>query len=200
MVVGPGPKEGPGPGALEDKKRSRSEGKGAKQESRRRKGRQRRQSTSIGSRHAGVHRARHRKSSAWQRRHMQQSTERPQQAKQAARHYQSERAKHARRSGLRGHYHRAPRHPVRLASLVKNRQSKWARKTAVIGRLLDQAIRVPKRQQQSSNPQSDAEVLRLITCEKQRIPLNSRSQSCGQPMVDRGYASKAKQSTRHNQS
>ena len=48
---------------------------------------------------------------------------------------------------------------------------------------------MPKwQQQQSSNPQSDAKVLRLITCEKQRNPLNSRSQSCGQPIVDRSSA------------
>ena len=65
-------------------------------------------------------------------------TDHPQQAKEAAKRQRiGERAKHARRSELRGHYHRAPQHPVRLASLVKNRQSK-------VGRLLDRAIRVPK--------------------------------------------------------
>ena len=42
--------------------------------SRRRKSRQRRQSTSIGSRHAGVHRARRCESGAWQKRHVQRST------------------------------------------------------------------------------------------------------------------------------
>ena len=40
-------------------------------------------------------------------------------------------------------------------------------------------IRVQKRQQQARAQNRKQEVLRLITCEKQRIPLNSRSQSSG---------------------
>ena len=98
----------------EDRTKNRSERKGA-----RRKGssrRKSRQSTSISSRrHAGVDRARRCRSSAWQKRHMQQSTliglSRRSKQRSISR---AERAKRARRSGPRG----------RLASLVKNRQSK----------------------------------------------------------------------------
>ena len=60
--------EGRKKGRSERRQRERS------RSSRRRKSRQRRQSTSIGSRHAGVNRARRCESGAWQKRHMQRST------------------------------------------------------------------------------------------------------------------------------
>ena len=94
--------------------------------SRRRKGRQRRQSTSINGRHAGVHRARRCESRAWQKRHMQRSTLiiLSRRSKQRSVSRASERSVRGAAGCVGTDFHRASRHPVRLASLVKNRQSK----------------------------------------------------------------------------
>ena len=117
-VVWPGTKRGPGAlwvptkGQRAGRKVGRKRGKRVRsRSSRRRKSRQRRQSTSIGSRHAGVSRARRCESGAWQKRHMQRST-------------LVVLSRRSKQHSVSRHYHRAPQHPVRLASLVKNRQSK----------------------------------------------------------------------------
>ena len=92
-------------------------------------------------------------------------------------------------------------HPEQPASLVKNRRSRehartnrshrqsvaqlgtspngarGARITAVFQLLIGEMIRVPGRQQQAEMQNRKQEVLLLITCEKHRNPLNSRSQS-----------------------
>ena len=122
--------------------------------SRHRKSRQRR--PSIGSRHAGVHRARRCKSGAWQKRHMQRSTLiiLSRRSKQRSVSKASERSRTASRAtgvtsqeptveGTRGE-------PIGVAILSVARpytspNLAWARKTVVIGRLLDRAIRVLKR-------------------------------------------------------
>ena len=106
-----------------------------------------------------------------------------------------------RRGGLRGHFHRAPQHPVRLASLAKNRQSKereesrselpfsrWRDLTQVRTwsrpgkRECSDACRIRRSECQSGSSRAAIHnrmqrSYGLITCEKQRIPLNSRSQS-----------------------